>query len=358
MNHLEVRMARDLAALRAQVSAQAAKVEQAIRQAVRALQTGNQDLAQATILADHGVNRGMREIDRLCHGFIAVHLPSAGILRLLSSVIRVNIELERIGDYAVTISREAVQLSQVPDGHLAREIDWVAGTTLLMLRQSIAAFNEQHGDLARGTLGMAGQIATHLDGVYELLMDNPESLSIRDLLAVFVTFNLLKRVADQSKNICEETLFSALGELKTRKPVRILFLDQDDSLLGPLAVAIGRVNFPASGRYQSAGRQPAAAVNPRLLNFMQSRGLDLAAAAPVGLTSLTRADLGDQKLVVSLQGPVRSYIPRLPFHTAALEWNLAEVPAEPDDAQLENLYRHLALLIQDLMHLLRGPDAQ
>ena len=101
-------------------------VETSVRNAMHALHTGNNKLASTTILADHRINRSMRRIDASCHKFIALHLPSAGHLRLLSSVIRANIELERIGDYAVTISREVSQMSVKPPKSLALMTpDWV-----------------------------------------------------------------------------------------------------------------------------------------------------------------------------------------------------------------------------------------
>ena len=78
------------------MDAQAKMVQEAIKQSVHALQTGNTKLAYATVLNDHPINRKMREIDRLCHGFIAVHLPSAGHLRQISATIRTNIALERL----------------------------------------------------------------------------------------------------------------------------------------------------------------------------------------------------------------------------------------------------------------------
>ena len=98
MSHYEERLERDLTAVRKQVADMAVLVETAVRNAMHALQTGNHKLASATIIADHAINRTMRSIDDLCHKFIALHLPTAGHLRMLSSVIRANIELERIGD--------------------------------------------------------------------------------------------------------------------------------------------------------------------------------------------------------------------------------------------------------------------
>ena len=112
MSHLEERLEHDLNHIRDHIARMGADVEQALEAAFRALESGDDRLAFKTILSDLPINRHMREIDRLCHAFIAVHLPSAGHLRLISSVIRANIILERIGDYAVTIAREAVQLGE------------------------------------------------------------------------------------------------------------------------------------------------------------------------------------------------------------------------------------------------------
>ena len=95
MSHYEERLEKDLTAIRGQVAEMAGLVEIATKNAMHALQTGNNKLASATVLEDHVINRSMRRIDQLCHKFIALHLPSEGHLRMLSSVIRANIELER-----------------------------------------------------------------------------------------------------------------------------------------------------------------------------------------------------------------------------------------------------------------------
>ena len=174
MSHYEERLENDLTRIRNSVSDMAAKVETAVKNAMHALQTGNHKLAAATILADHPINRDMRRIDQLCHGFIALHLPSAGHLRLLSSVIRANIELERIGDYAVTIARESLQLPSPPSGPLATELERVGSETQIMLRQAIASFNELNADKARATMVLEEQMENDLDLVYAELMANDQ----------------------------------------------------------------------------------------------------------------------------------------------------------------------------------------
>lgn len=352
MSHLEVRQEKDLNEIRAHMTAQADAVAKAVENAVHAVQTGDHKLAHETVLGDHPINRHMREIDRLCHSFIAVHLPSAGPLRLLSSIIRANVELERIGDYAVTMCREAVQMSAPPRGSMARELERVSGETLLMLHQAVRAFKELNHELARGTRSIADQLEHNMDTVYEELMANSAKEQVKDNLAIFVVFTQLKRVADQAKNLCEHTMFAAVGEQKPPKTYNILFLDRDNSRLGPLAAAIAAQNFPRSGNYTTAGREPATELDSGLVDFLQRRGLSVVERGPRPLADVTHQELGAKHLIVCLEGTIGDYLENLPFHTAVLEWDLGDIE------EIETLYRELAPRIKDLMELMRGKGAE
>ena len=360
MSHYEERLEKDLTAIRGQVAEMAGLVEMAIKNAMHALQTGNNKLASATVLEDHVINRSMRRVDQLCHKFIALHLPSAGHLRMLSSVIRANIELERIGDYAVTIARESLQLSSPPSGPLSRELERVGSETYLMLSQSIKAFNELNPDMAKGTMIMEEQMENDLDIIYAELMTNDDRDTVKNLLAMFAVFTQLKRVADQAKNLCEETVFAATGDTKAPKIYNILFIDEDNSCQSQIAEAIARKNFPESGRYISAGRQPAAALNPAMVDFLENHGINLAVSAKPSPVDMTPLQLTTQHVIVSLQGPVKSYFDQIPFHTTPLEWDVGPAPESGDAAgvqRLEELYRDMAVQIRDLMEILRGEEA-
>jgi len=358
MSHYEERLQRDLTRIRKRVADMAQEVETAVKNAMHALQTGNNTLAAATVLADHPINRAMREIDRLCHGFIALHLPSAGHLRLLSSIIRANIELERIGDYAVTIAREALQLTEPPRGSMAHVLERVGSETQLMLHQAIRAFNELNAEMAKSTMVMEEHMENDLDIVYAELMANDERGAVKNILAAFVIFSQLKRVADQAKNICEETVFAATGEMKAPKVYNILFLDEDNSCQSQMAEAMARKYFPGSGNYASAGARPARMLNPAMTAFMDRHGISMAAAGPKAL-DMTPLELTTQHVIVSLQGPVRSYFEQIPFHTTPLEWALDPPPADPGvaEAWLEAVYRDLGVQIRELMETLRGEGA-
>ncbi len=360
MTHYEERLDKDLSRIRKHVSDMAGLVETSIKNAMHALQTGNKQLAAATVLGDHAVNRAMRDIDQLCHRFIALHLPSAGHLRLLSSVIRANIELERIGDYAVTIAREALQLAMPPSGNMANELERVGSETQLMLRQSIQAFNELNAGMARSTMVLEEQMENDLDIIYAELMANDDREAVKNLLAIFAVFTQLKRVADQAKNLCEETVFAATGDTKAPKVFKILFVDEDNSCLSQMAEAIARKNYPGSGFYTSAARKAAGKLNPVMLQFLESHGISTTElkAKTIDLTPL---ELTTHHVIVSLQGPVKSYFENIPFHTTPLEWDVGQPPAgeENDETtrRLEELYREIALQVRDLMELLRGEEA-
>lgn len=357
MSHLEERLENDLNEIRNRIEEQAERVEKSVANAIHALQTGNKKLAYATILDDLPINRSMRAIDTSCHKFIATHLPSGGHLRLLSSVIRVNIELERIGDYAVTIAREGAQLSKPPEGGIARELDRMASETMLMLRQSIRAFNDLNAEMGRSTKLLADQMENNLDSIYTEMMSNQDRAKVKDILAVFVIFTQLKRVADQAKNLCEDAIFAVTGEQKAPKVYKILFIDEDNGCKSQIAEAIARRNYPNSGEYLSAGRQPASSLNPDLVSFLEKRGQDPSDIQLSALGDLSERTVSEQYVIVSLEGEVSSYLPNIPFHSTALEWDLGPVPDADTEQGFENLYRAISLQVKDLMELLHGEGA-
>ena len=359
MSHYEERLENDLDRIRSEVSKLASWVEEAVNNSVHALLSGNEELASATILGDGPINRKMREIDGLCHQFVAVHLPSGGHLRLISSVIRINITLERIGDYAVTISRVLQQINGELDENLARGIELLANEVQLMLKQAVASFEESSADLARSTIAMASQIDNTVSGLYAGLHDEQASWSLKDRFAVFSVYHRLERIADQAKNLCEQAIFTVTGEGKASKVYHILFLDDDNSCLSLMAEAVARKHFPESGVYVSvAGLEPASGLSSGLLEFMDGHGLDATNVVPKA-NDLTPVQLNGFNVIVSLQRPVREYIENPPFNTTHLLWELASVPegCACDEQSFENIHRELSVRIKDLMVLLRGEGA-
>jgi phosphate transport system protein len=362
MSHYEERLEKDLGGIKDRIAEVGRQVEEGFKNAIHSVLTEDQALAAATILGDMPINREVREIDALCHAFVARHLPSAGHLRFVSSALRMNVELERVGDYAVAIAREQRQLSQkVPDA-VARDIDFLGDQARAALHQAMKSFNQGNADLAKGTKTMGSQVEASFQKVFDGLLEEGEkgSRPIKDLFATLVIFNRIARVADQAKNICEETVFVATGETKEPKVYNILFVDEQNSLLSQLAAALARRAFPESGRYASAGWSPASAVDSRLERFAESKSIDLGDASPKALASMWD-EIEDYHVLVSLEGDASSHLGDVPFRTILLQWDVGSSPGEVDEqraeAMLEEAHRSLAVEIGDLMKTLRGEGA-
>ncbi len=359
MTHYEERLEKDLTRIKERVAEMASLVQDALKNAIHALVTGNNTLAYTTVLGDLPINRHMRETEKLCNAFLATHLPTAGHLRLISSTIRANISLERIGDYSVTICREAVQLTHPPKPFLIREVELMAEEARNMLHLAVTAFHEGNADKAKVTKSMAVQTERTFDAIYANLLEQGEE-NIKDLFALFVVFSTIGRISDQAKNICEDTIYAVTGETKAPKTYKVLFLDEDNSCQSQIAEAIARKQFPLIGEYTSAGRQAAEQIDPQVVSFLEKHGMNLALHKPVQL-DLVPEELSQYHVIVSLQGTVKSYIKEVPFHTAALEWDVGSLATDLDEQQtqqrLEELYREIALQVRDLMGTLRGEEA-
>lgn len=362
MSHYEERLEKDLQVIRDRVKGVGESVDSALKNSVHATLTGNRELANSVILGDLPINREIREIDKLCHGFVAKHLPSAGHLRYVSSVLRLNIELERIGDYAVAIAREAVQLFAPPKDSVSRDVELLADQAQRIFRQAIGAFNTRNAEQARGIKGMAAQVESTYQKVFSDLIEAGEtgSYPMRDLFALLVILNRLGRVSDQSKNICEETLFAEAGETKSEKVYRILFLDKKNNSLSQLAEVYARKAFPESGDYQSAGWEPAEGLQPALEKFLLDNGLDGQTRKPQ-LLDYTAEELGTFHVIVGLHPDAFEQLPEIPFHTVFTEWDVGEIPDDLDlertVAHLEEAYKDLTPRIRELIETLRGEEA-
>lgn len=354
MSGYEQRLAADKVEIRTRVATVGARVGDAVAGAVIALLRADRAASYRIVLGDLPINREIRAIDKLCHAFVARHLPSAGHLRFVSSVLQMNVALERIGDYAVTIAREAVQLEQGPPEALGRDIQKLGEQACDVLREALLAFSERDAELARKTRPRAKVIEKTYGQVYRDLVQRASTLGLSDAFALLAIFNRLERVSDQAKNISEETLFELTGEQKPATQYRVLFLDEDASCLAPLAAAMATKAFPQSGHYSSAGLALAPLARP-LLNVADRLGLDLGSVQTKAFPADT-SELDGVHVVVAMTAAAGERVKSLPYSTSLVQWDLPS-STPMDDEALTDLSRGIAHRVRELMVLMRGPDA-
>jgi phosphate transport system protein len=356
--HYEERMEADLGEIKRKVRKVSDLVELQVQRAIEAFLTGTVDLANQAVLGDRQVNRRIKELDYLCHSFIVRHAPSAGHLRFVSAVLRLAVALERVGDYAGMMGREVVRLSAPPPATIRRDIDMMGHQARHTLSQALRAFHNGDVSQAKASLGLSEQTDITLNTVIGELIECGEKgeRSIKDLFALQRIVNLITRVTEQADNVAEQTVFATTGEMRDPRVFRVLFVDEHNDRSSQIAEAYARKAFPERGRYRSAGWRPSDKLDPKLLEFMDGRGIDLSDAVPKRLQPLS-SHPEHFHVIVSFAAGARDHLGELPYRTTLLEWQTG-IGAGTDPQTLEALYQDLAVRVRDLMTTLAGPEAR
>jgi phosphate transport system protein len=332
-----------------------------VKGACDALLEHDVELANQVILGDRQINREIRELDRMCHAFVVRHLPSAGHLRFVSAVLRIDVAIERVGDYASTIARQIVQFSEPLTKKVAADTAILGQSARQTLGDALRAFNEGDVELARQTFGHSEQTDHSFQkGIRDLVRAGErEKRPLVDILGMVQVLNLLKRVAEQAENICVETVFTVEGRTLDPKVFRIHFVDRDNSCASQMAEAFARKAYPESGRYSSSGLDPAKELSPRLVEFLDGNGVDTRDLEPRLFQPLEEVS-PHYHVVVGLDPEVVEAVGKPPFRTVFLHWDIGGRPANDKDRteeRLTEIYRDLGSRVRGLMETLRGPDA-
>ena len=349
MSHYEERLQEDLTRLQTHVQSLGDTVERAVEDAIGALLRFDQKLATEVIIGDLAVNRDSRELDRLCHGFVARHLPTAGHLRYVSSMMRVNVVLERIGDYAETISRTVLQLSGRPSNTITECIEMMSAQSLRLFRDSRQAYFGRNAEAAYEALGLSTNSVKSFDRVVKDLVTigDQSRQPTYELFALLACFNRLERIIHQSKNICEETIFAATGKMKSRKKFNFLMVDKTNTGASLLVEAIFKRTYPDSGKHFSCGWEAGDSVDPAYIAFAEERGLDLTGLGPKSFKDLD-LDFTDVDVIMALEEDAPPRFPRPGFHTIVVDCSIN--PEQGPNAAFETI----AAFLEDLMLKLRG----
>ena len=199
----------ELQALKNRLLTMGALVEQRAHQAVTALVTRNQKGAEDVIASDKEVNDLHIEIDDRCLKLLATQTPLAVDLRLITAAMKINSDLERIGDQAVNIAENVIKLLPQPPLKPLIDIPRMAEIAQQMTRDALDSFVKRDVALAREVLKRDDEVDSLKDQVFrELLtymMADPGTIQ-RALALILISRNL-ERVADHATNIAEDVIF-------------------------------------------------------------------------------------------------------------------------------------------------------
>src|SRR5207249_2837062 len=211
--HTDRSYEQQLGELRTAVLEMGGLVEQQIAQAVKALVSRDLALARATIERDHTVNRFDVEIDDLSLKLLALHQPAARDLRLITTALKITVDLERIGDMAEHIAERAVELAAENPIKPYIDIPRMADLARDMLHRSLDAFVREDVALALDVCASDDMIDQLHEQLFRELLsfmaEDPTKVS-RSMRLLFVS-KYLERVGDHATNIAEMVIFMVKG---------------------------------------------------------------------------------------------------------------------------------------------------
>jgi phosphate transport system protein len=359
--HFEQSLQRDIDRIRTKVNEMAMLGERALRDCMKALAEKNRVLAYSIILRDQRIDELEKEVDRLCLEFIVRQQPVAGPLRMAYATIRINLELERVGDYAESIARQLLKLTSMEVEIPTERFAEIANLSIPMLHDSVKAFVNQDAELARQTAEteeLVDALKSRLNA--DLMKLNRENkMPFESLNALMMIARHFERVSDQAKNICTEVLYMCTGEYSRHKSTeasRLLFVDRHNRCRSQMAEAIANSLDQPQFIFASAGVDPEP-IDPTTLAFLKEKGLDISRHTSKSIQQVPNLD--HYQFIVALSKEAEKAFPPRPNKTVCLDWSVPD-PSRVEgttaevSAAYESTYQFLRSHIEELVEAVLG----
>ena len=209
-----IRFQQSLENLKEQLLVMAGLAEQAVQRAIEAYRERDLSICDQVSRGEIDINLLERNIDQAALDLLAMEQPMAGDLRFILSVIKINAELERVGNSAKNISDRVRNIEKMPAAELPVNIPKMAKLASEMVRKCLQSFIEADAELARTVLTMDDAVDAMNKAAFRSLikvMEEQSHLAPQALNALMISRSL-ERVADHATNIAEDVIFWVLGD--------------------------------------------------------------------------------------------------------------------------------------------------
>lgn len=228
---MAVHLQKELETLKKELLALGGMVEQTVAQAVRALKDLDTKLAKEVIDYDHQVDLKEIEVEEECLKILALHQPVAVDLRFVVSALKINNDLERVGDLAVNIAERVVFLSNEARVEIPFDYDKMVEKTRAMLKKSLDAVVRLDHKLADEVCredDVVDKINREMYAtVYNEIRKNPQN--VEALIHYLSVSRHLERIADYATNIAEDVIYMIDGSIVRHSPEVYKSLTRNDS---------------------------------------------------------------------------------------------------------------------------------
>lgn len=203
----------ELEQLKTKLLQMSAMVESSIQRSISAVIHKDRSAAEEVFRNEERINEIEIEIDEFAINLLALQQPMAADLRLIVAALKINTDLERMGDLSVNIAQRARSLMEEPVVKPMIDIPHIAGLVQSMVRKALDAFVTRDADLARSVLASDDGVDSLRTACYHELVSFMEKdpQNIRQALDLLAVTRNLERIADHSTNIAEDVLFLVKG---------------------------------------------------------------------------------------------------------------------------------------------------
>jgi phosphate transport system protein len=209
MRHFE----QELEQLKGKLLEMSVLVEAAVQRSVAAVAQKDRSAADQVFRDEERINALEMEIDEFAINLLATQQPLAADLRLVVAALKINTDLERMGDLSVTIAERAISLLSEPVIKPMMDIRHMSALVESMVRKSLDAFVANDADMARSVLASDDAVDSLRTASYHELISYMEKdpQNIPQALDLIGITRSLERIADHSTNIAEDVLFLVKG---------------------------------------------------------------------------------------------------------------------------------------------------
>lgn len=222
---MTIRLQRELEKLKRRMLTVGAMVEERVRMALRAVEDRDADLAFKIIESDKEIDYNEVEVEEECLKILALYQPVAVDLRFITAVIKINNDLERIGDEAVNIAERVVYFAKRPPVSVPVDYTEMGEKTQTMLKNSLDALVNMDVDLAYKICLKDDEVDDINRDIFKKITEYIKLQPDRTyyLIHLLSVSRHLERIADHATNIAEEVIYLIEGQIS-----RHLFKKEDD----------------------------------------------------------------------------------------------------------------------------------
>ena len=213
---MSLHLQRDLDHLKKDVLQLGYQVETAINNSIICLIDRRPELAENIFSGEQLINEKEVQIEESCLKILALHQPVAVDLRFIVVVLKVNNDLERMGDFAINIAKRALFLaSKNPIQYPTEFTQTMAKSITIMVRDSLESLITLDAKMARNVIAMDNDVDDANRQMYVKLqaLMKEDSTSVERAVSLLSTSRYLERIADLATNIAEDVLFMVEGEV-------------------------------------------------------------------------------------------------------------------------------------------------